>query len=630
MCGICGLSPAGGQRGDLELLRQMNAALIHRGPDGEGFYTDAGVGLAMRRLAIIDIEGGDQPMANEDESLWIVFNGEIYNFLPLRAELERGGHRFRTRSDTECILHLYEDEGEAAVLRLRGMFALAIWDKEKRRLFLARDRLGKKPLYYAVQGGTLYFASELRALLAALPHRPQIDLQALDLYLALQYIPDPLTVYEGVFSLPPAHTLLWEGGRVRLQPYWDVTYQPKWTASEDELAEELRLRLRQAVQMRLMSEVPLGAHLSGGIDSSIVVALMAELSHEPVKTFSVGFEEEAFSELPYARAVARRYATDHHEFILTYGDIPATLEKITAHFGQPFADPSAIPLYHLAAMTRQYVTVALNGDGGDEDFAGYARYWLDGLANLYLRAPRLLTHGLVPALARLLPDGAERPVGQSLLNGLKRLPQLTEIDRRASLLRWGSYFSPSQRAALWRPERQQTLRAPEAQSYLIGHFEAASGSYLDRRLYTDLHTYLPGDLLVKADRMTMAASLEARSPFLDHEMVEWAARLPDSLKVRGRRGKYLLRKAFAASLPPHVLHHGKQGFGIPLAGWFRGPLAGWAREVLLGAESPLPGWFNRAALQSLLEEHLRGRADHSKRLYALTVLGVWARESARL
>jgi asparagine synthase (glutamine-hydrolysing) len=396
-------------------------------------------------------------------------------------------------------------------------------------------------------------------------------------------------------------------------------------ASEGELIEDLRARLREAVKMRLLSERPLGAHLSGGIDSSIIVALMSELGSGPVKTFSAGFEEHNFTELPFARAVAEKYSTEHHEFTLTYGDVPNTLEKIARHFGEPFADASAIPLYHLSLLTREHVTVALNGDGGDEDFAGYQRYWLDGLANVYARAPRFLTVGLIPSIVRLLPDRDERPVGSSLVNGLKRLEQIPEIDRRASILRWGSYFSPRQRAALWKPEIWRTFRPQNAQSLLSMQFDSADGSYLDRTLYTDLHTYLPGDLLVKADRMTMAASLEGRSPFLDHEIVEWAARVPDLFKVRGRTGKYLLRKAFTKELPKIVQGRGKQGFGIPVSAWFRGPLLEWSKQVLLDERGPLKQWFNRVALTSIIEDHRTGRVDHGKRLYALAMLGIWAR-----
>jgi asparagine synthase (glutamine-hydrolysing) len=350
---------------------------------------------------------------------------------------------------------------------------------------------------------------------------------------------------------------------------------------------------------------------------------MAELSDAPVKTFSVGFEEEAFSELEYARAVAQRYATDHHEFILKYGDIPSTLEKISYHFGEPFADASAVPLYHISKMTREHVTVVINGDGGDEDFAGYQRYWLDRYANLYTRAPHFLSRQLIPSIAGLLPDRSDRPVGQSLVNGLKRLHQLPEIDARASILRWGSYFSPKQRAKLWKKEF--SFRSDNAQSLLAERFDSVEGSYLDKTLYTDLHMYLPGDLLVKADRMAMAASIEARSPFLDHKLVEWSARVPDHLKVRGRSGKYLLKKAFAGSLPENVRRHRKQGFGIPVASWFRGPLREWSKELLLG--NGLGQWFERESIEGLLNEHQAGRMDHGKRIYALTMLALWEQSS---
>jgi len=627
MCGICGLSYSDNCPGDREILQEMNAAIMHRGPDSDGFYVAQGVGLAMRRLAIIDVKGGDQPISNEDDSVWIVYNGEIYNYPEMHAELEKRGHHFKTQSDTECVIHFYEDEGEACVQHFRGMFAFALWDAPKHRLLLARDRLGKKPIYYTIQNGELYFCSELNGLLKALPHRPEMDLEAIDLYLSLQYVPEPRTVYKDIYKLPAAHTLVWENGQAKVNRYWDYSYQPKLTGNEDDLAEELRVRLREAVKIRLISEVPLGAHLSGGIDSSVIVALMAELSDMPVKTFSVGFQEEEFSELSYARAVAQTYSTDHHEFTLTYGDIPATLEKIIAHFGEPFADASAIPLYHLSLLTRQSVTVALNGDGGDEDFAGYQRYWLDPLANAYLKAPPFVTRNLIPSIAHHLPDHSTRPTGQSFVNGLKRLEQLLHMDRRASILRWGSYFAPWQRQQLWKEEHWKNFRTDNAESLLAESFDKASGSFLDRTLYTDLHNYLPGDLLVKADRMTMAASLEGRSPFLDHEIVEWAARLPDSLKVRGRSGKYLLKKAFANDLPENVKSHRKQGFGIPLAAWFRGPLADWSRELLLGAESPLSNLFNQPALQNLINEHTQARADHGKRLYALSMLALWMKGS---
>ncbi|MCL4257258.1 MAG: asparagine synthase (glutamine-hydrolyzing) [Anaerolineales bacterium] len=629
MCGICGIADGSGRSLDQAALHRLNTALTHRGPDGEGYYEHNGIGLGMRRLAIIDVAGSDQPIFNEDKSIAIVFNGEIYSYQHLRAGLLQRGHQLRTNGDTECIVHLYEEEGPECLRHLRGMFALALWDENRGRLLLARDRLGKKPIFYTVQDGKLYWAAELGPLLSVLPRQPENDLAAIDQYLSLQYIPEPYTAYKGVYKLPAASYAVWERGELHIERYWEPNFEPKYAASEDALSEELRELAAEAVRLRLISEVPLGAHLSGGIDSSIVVALMAEASRGPVKTFSVGFEESSFSELPLARQVAERYGTEHHEFMLTFGDIPTTLETLLQHFGEPFADPSALPLYHLSRLTREHVTVALNGDGGDESFAGYPRYWLDPLADTYLRLPRAVTRRLVPALAGALPDAGDRPVGRGLSNGIKRLPQLTEVDARASLLRWSSYFTVAQKTALWQPDVGAVLNLRQAVNDMAGIYGAApANTRLDRTLYTDIKTYLPGGLLVKADRMTMAHGLEGRSPFLDHVLVEWAARLPVRYKLRGRRGKYLLRKAFADKLPADVLAHGKQGFGIPVGAWLRGPLEAWLRELLLAPDAPLAGWFGRDALAQLIAEHQAGKQDHGKRLWALACLALWKRSSA--
>ena len=625
MCGICGQVFKDERQSDRAVLERMNTALFHRGPDSDGFYQSAGVGLAMRRLAIIDLSSGNQPISNEDDSLWIVFNGEIFNYPDLQKELQAAGHRFKTRSDTECILHLYEDHGEACVQYLNGQFAFALWDVKQQKLLLARDRMGEKPLFYTRQGDSLVFSSELNSLLQGLPFRPEIDLQAIDLYLGLQYIPDPLTAYQGVSKLPPAHILTWQNGQLEVKRYWQLEFTPKWQENPRELEETLRQKLRQAVRIRMLADVPLGAHLSGGIDSSIIVALMAEMSSQPVETFSVGFEETAFSELPYARQVAERYATHHHEFILSYSDLPETIRKITLHFGEPFADSSALPLYLLSKITRQHVTVALNGDGGDDIFAGYPRYGLDPWADAYLGLPGLLTKHLVPSMMKLFPDRANKPIGASLVNGLKRLEQLTHIDRRASILRWGSYFSPDQRRNLWRPEVWKESQAHNAEVWLTALYEKLKdpAGRLDRTLYCDVNSYLPGDLLVKSDRMSMAASLEGRSPFLDHELVEWVARLPEKWKLQGRRGKRLLKRAFAGYLPEEVLRHRKQGFGIPLGEWFRGPLADWTRKSLLHGDQALGGWFNTSQVERILNEHQSGKVDHGKRIWALLMLSLW-------
>ena len=622
MCGICGILNTNKNPVDQGNLKRMNQALFHRGPDGSGFYFGPGVGLAMRRLAIIDLNTGDQPIPNEDETLWIVFNGEIYNFPSLRKELQDKGHKFRTRTDTECILHLYEDHDQDCVQYLRGQFAFAIWDQVKHRLFIARDRFGQKPLYYTFKNGSFYFSSELTSLLVALPTRPEIDLDSIDLYLSLQYIPDPLTPYQGIFKLPAAHTLTYDFKDHRIDSYWQLPYEPKHQASEQDLIGELREILTEAVRLRLISDVPLGAHLSGGIDSSIIVALMAHISETPVKTFTVGFEETSFSEIPYAREVARRYGTEHQEFTLTFGDIPGTLEQLIGHFGEPFADPSAVPLYHLSKMTREHVTVALNGDGGDEAFAGYQRYWLDPWANRYSRLPKVITRKLVPSLVRGFQDMKDTPAGGSLINGLKRMEQLTQIDSRASILRWGSYFSPDWKTRLWLEPRPD-----QAEHWLLDYFDRApAANFMERTLSTDIRTYLSGDLLVKADRMTMANSLEGRSPFLDHKLAEWAARLPRHLKIKRMTGKYFLRKAFEDELPPEIKTRGKQGFGIPVGAWFRGPLADWAEDTLLGDQAILKSWFYPEEMKRILDDHQSGRQNHGKRIYALVMLGLWGRK----
>ena len=625
MCGICGIVHPDQAPVEADTLQAMNAAITHRGPDSDGFYHVPGVGLGMRRLAIIDLNTGDQPIANEDESLWIVFNGEIYNFPQLRQELEHRGHQFRTHADTEVVLHLYEEYGHKCVEHLRGMFAFALWDESQQQLYVARDRFGQKPFYYTLQNGGFYFSSELPSLLKGLHRRPSISLPAINLYLSLQYIPDPWTPYEGIYKLPAAHWGIWKDGNWRTERYWQLSYEPKHQAPKSELIAELRERVRESVQIRLLSDVPLGAHLSGGIDSSIVVALMAEASQEPVKTFSVGFEESAFSELTYARQIAERYQTEHHEFTLTFGDIPATLERLVQHFGEPFADPSALPLYHLSHLTREHVTVALNGDGGDEAFAGYVRYWLDPWANRYNCLPKALTQKLIPALTRDFPDHSDKPIGQGLTNGLQRLEQVASIDGRASILRWGSFFSPAMKAQLWKPSARPQSAAASAEGLLVDTFTGAPAkNFLDRTLYTDITHYLTGDLLVKADRMTMAASLEGRSPFLDHELATWAAQLPRNLRVRGRTGKYLLREAFADHLPSSILARGKQGFGIPVGAWFRGPLANWGRDVILGSGTPLDEWFDQQVLSSSLEEQIQGRVAQGKRIYALVTIARWA------
>ena len=629
MCGICGfVTPRGGEGELRRSLAAMSGAIAHRGPDGEGAYHDfsangGGASLGHRRLAIIDLATGDQPLFNETRSLAIVFNGEIYNFQALRDELTARGHVFASRSDTEVIIHLYEELGPACVTKLRGMFALALWDAGRRELFLARDPFGKKPLYYATVDGALVFGSEPKAVLAFPGVTARLDASAVAHYLTLQHVPEPATGFVGIASLPPAHTLVWRDGRAGLARYWQLDYLPKAAGSVAVLAGELRQRVTEAVRLRLVSDVPLGAHLSGGVDSAIVTAVTAGLTDQPVRTFSIGFAEEAFNETPKARAVAERCGTRHTEFTVGFDAARDVMADVVAATDMPFADPSALAAWHLCRLTREHVTVALNGDGGDEMFAGYQRYWLDPLADLYGRLPHAVTQRFVPWLADRLPGRADVPVEADWRAGLKRLAQAVRLPRAASLVRWGSYFSPWDRDALLRPEFARAARPCDTVAlYEAVQAAARADNALDRTLFADVSVYLPGDLLVKADRMAMAHGLEGRSPFLDVELAAFAARLPARLKQRGLTGKYLLRRAFADLLPPGIASQPKRGFGLPVAGWFRGPLRDYARDLLAG------GRVSRdvarpEAIRALLADHESGRADHGKRIFALVMLELW-------
>lgn len=625
MCGICGAVYKDGGRPDRGTLKAANDLQSHRGPDDEGFYIDGPVGLAMRRLSIIDISTGHQPISYDGDGLWIVFNGEIYNYLALREELEARGHRFKTRSDTETILALYKEMGADCVQRLRGMFAFAIWDKSKRRLFIARDRIGKKPLVYTDQPGYFAFASELRCLFAWPGISREIDPAAVDQYLSLQYIPSPLTIYKSVKKLSPGHALFVEEGRVKTWRYWDLPLGEK-SITEDPLeAQELiRNKLKEAVRLRLISEVPLGAFLSGGIDSSIVVALMSELSSSPVKTFSIGFEEEDFSELPFARQVAQRYGCDHREFIVK-PEMADVLPKLAWHYGEPYADSSALPSYYVARETRKHVTVALNGDGGDENFAGYVRYFAMKAARLYDKTPAPL-RSLLQSAAEYLPESKSVPVGLAWkIRRFLRSAVFTDLPRRH--LKMVGYFSEEDKEGLYSSEFAARLNgsAASAQPYIAGHFaRAQKEDFINSLLYVDFKSYLPECLMAKMDIATMANSLEGRSPFLDHEFVELVYRLPGHWKLKGLRGhKWILKEAFRDKLPPEIFNRPKMGFGIPVGQWFRGALKDFTREHLLGGEALSRGLFNPAAVQALWDQHQSRTRDHTYRLWALLMLEMW-------
>lgn len=632
MCGIAGIVELGGRDVERTHLERMCARLVHRGPDDVGYHHGPGVGLGQRRLSIIDLASGHQPMANEDGTLWVTFNGEIYNFQALRASLEAAGHRFASQSDTEVILHAYEEYGAGCLERFRGMFALALWDARRRCLFLARDRVGKKPLFYARADGQFVFASELQALAAHPGVRRELDPAAVDDFLTFGYVPAPATGFRGISKLPPAHcltlTLADDDGAppaLQVEPYWTLRYGPKLDLTESEAAEGLLEVLTEAVRLRLIADVPLGALLSGGVDSSLIVALMSRLVDRPVKTFSIGFEEQAFNELPYARMVARRYGTDHEELIVRpqAADILPTLVR---HYGEPYADSSAVPSYYVAQLTRRHVTVALNGDGGDESFAGYERYLATGLAEHYRRLPRPLRAGVIEPLAEWIPSALPR---RNRIGRAKRFLQAAALPAARRYLRWVTYFAPERKQDLYTPEFRELLAGHDGDAWLFRLFESAGRDgvdALDAALGTDVRSYLPYDLLVKMDIATMANSLEARSPLLDHKVMEFAARLPSHYKVRRTTMKYLLKKVARRLLPSAILDRRKMGFAVPLSQWMRGDLRPLLDDVLLSPRALDRGYFRPDALRRIVREHTEGSQDHADRLWALLWLELWHRE----
>ena len=621
MCGIAGKINFDG-RVDEEVIRRMCAVIEHRGPDSRGIHLEDGVGLGVQRLAIIDVAHGDQPIFNEMGTVAVVLNGEIYNHVELREELVARGHRFATNADTEVIVHLYEELGPDLVQRLRGMFAFAVWDRPNQRLLLARDRVGKKPLFWSRRGGRFWFGSEIRCLLEDGEVGREVDLEALDAYLGLQYVPHPLSIFKGINKLPPASTLVVTRDGAQTRRYWSLDYTQKISGVPlPDLEERLRELIREATRIRLMSEVPLGAFLSGGIDSSAVVAAMAEQTSQPVKTFSIGFGDEEFDEIPYARLIAKRFATDHHEFRVE-PEALSIMPKLARHYGEPFADPSAIPSFYLAELTRRHVTVALNGDGGDESFAGYGRYVTDLAGRL----------GWVPARLRRLPARLTWALGDTSHHGLQRarvrnFALALGMDRRDRYAMWMCIFEAQRRARLETEEVRAAIGDSTAEGFTTSALaESGAPGRVDRLLDADVATYLPGDLLVKMDIATMAHSLEARSPFLDHELMEFAASLPEELKLHRGQGKRILKSALRGWLPDEVLDRRKMGFGVPLVRWFREDLRDLPAEVLLDPGSLDRGYFNRTEIESLITEHHAGRADNSWRLWALIQLEMWHRE----
>jgi asparagine synthase (glutamine-hydrolysing) len=618
MCGISGIFEFE-RRDEIppEIVHRMNETIIHRGPDDEGIYCGKGVGLGFRRLSIIDLAGGHQPISNEDGRLWVMLNGEIYNYPELRHELEGKGHHFSTRSDTETIVHLYEEYGEGCFRKLRGMFAIALWDSEKRKLLLARDRVGKKPLFYAADSKRILFGSELKVLLAANDISREIDREALSDYFSFGYIPAPKTIYRAARKVKPGHYLVASEGQVREVCYWDISFAKVEHRSEEDWCELLRHQLCEAIRVRLMSDVPLGAFLSGGVDSSSIVAMMSKLMKRPVTTCSIGFEEEEFNEAEYARQVAQIFKADHHEETVRPSALEI-LEKLVWHYDEPFADSSAIPTYYVSRIARRHVTVALGGDGGDENFAGYRRYKLDYYENrLRGHLPPALRSAVFGPLGRWYPALAWAPRvfrGKATFQSLARTPLEGYFNSV-------SYFRPGEKNLLFTPEFEKSLGGYDSMEVFREHFNRAdTDDPLSRIQYVDIKTYLPDDILAKVDRASMAVSLEVRAPLLDHQLMETVAQIPSSLKLRGRIGKYIFKRAMAPILPDDILHRRKQGFAIPLGRWFRQELREVTEETLFGSTD---GILDSTFLKKIWDQHQSGRYDRSAHLWAVLMFRKW-------
>ena len=605
------------------MLASMCAALEHRGPDARGIHAEDQVGLGIQRLRVIDLETGDQPIYNEDRSIVVVLNGEIYNYRELRERLIANGHTLETHGDTEVIVHLYEEEGPNCVRSLHGMFGFALWDSRRQQLMLARDRVGKKPLFYSHRAGALSFASELRSLMQDPEIPRELDYQAIDCYLGYQYVPAPLSIFKAARKLPPASTLLLRDGELRVDRYWRLDYSRKRQVDDREaLNAEIRDTIRRATKRRMVADVPLGAFLSGGIDSSAVVAAMAEQSSQPVKTFSIGFENAAFDELKYARMIAEQFETEHHEFVVK-PDAVDLIPKIVHQYGEPFADSSAIPSFYLAELTRRHVTVALNGDGGDESFAGYTRYVGNLVARRLEKLP-LPVRRMAGAMGERMPTNANV---SSTLSRARRLARSLPLDAPARYARHMSYFDWLQRDELYTDEFRELIGESLAPAVIADPWNAATGEdAIDVMLETDVETYLPGDLLVKMDIATMAYSLEARSPLLDPEVMELGASLPSHLKLRGTEKKVVLRDALRGWIPDAILDRPKMGFGVPIVDWFRHDLRDWTRDILLDPVARERGWFDPRYVEATLDRHAAGLEDASSRIWALLVLEMWLRE----
>lgn len=621
MCGICGIYNFNTKKPvSTGMLKAMTDTLIHRGPDDEGFHLSGPLGLGHRRLSIIDLEGGHQPIANEDQTIWVVSNGEIYNFGELRDDLVKKGHTFKTRSDTEVIVHLYEEHGEECFQYLRGMFAIAIWDERKRKLILVRDRVGKKPLFYFYDGTRIVFGSEIKAILEAPDIPREIDLQAFSDYFSFLYIPAPKSIFKQIRKLLPGHYLVVSEGNMREVEYWDISFAKTYDLTEEEWCERLLETYHEAIRIRLISDVPLGAFLSGGVDSSSIVALMSELKEGPVITSSIGFEEKEFNELDYARKVATQFNTNHHEDIVR-PDAVGIIEKLAWHYDEPFADSSAIPTYYVSKVARKHVTVALSGDGGDENFAGYRRYYFDKKENR-LRAflPISIRRPIFGTLAALYPKADWAP---RVFRGQATFESLSCSNIEGYFLSM-SAVRPTLKERLLHQDVKHELDGYDSLDVFRHYYEKAdTDDPISRIQYVDIKTYLPDDILAKVDRASMANSLEVRAPIVDHKFMELIASIPSSLKLRGRTGKYIFKKALSGHLSEEILYRKKMGFGVPLARWFRNEIKDLAYSSIF--EQHNDSLFDQATVKQIWQEHQGGFRDRATELWTILMFRMWQR-----
>ncbi len=622
MCGIVGIVDLKGRKQEMETIKSMADQIIHRGPDDEGFFIENGVALGARRLKIIDLETGHQPQCNEDGKIWITYNGEIYNFLELRRELEEKGHKFKTKSDTEVIIHLYEEEGEEGLKKLRGMFAFGIWDGRKRRLLLARDRIGKKPLYYTIADSTIVFSSEIKGILKYGRVERELDLNALDLYLTLEYIPSPLSIFKGIKKLMPGHYLIFDEKGAQEKSYWELE-RVEVPSDIEEIKERLRELIKESVKLRLISDVPLGAFLSGGIDSSSIVAMMHSLGADPLMTFSIGFEEKSYNELKYARRIAELFKTQHYEFVLK----PSALEliwELINYLDEPMSDFSIFPTYLVSKMARKHVTVILSGDGGDELFGGYEHYLAEKAERILRKYFFNIPNAIFPVISYFLPP---KDVKKGIINRIKRFSDGLKFPPELSHFRWMLYLDNPAKKRLYssdflsKIERNGEIYDREPFSWIFEKMKSFDD--INRELFLDLKSYLVDDIMVKVDRMSMACSLETRAPLLDHKLVEFVFSLPGNLKVRGFTTKWIFKKSMDGILPKETIYRQKEGFSIPIKKWLREEFRGLMEDYLSEKRIREGGLFNYSEVKRMKEEHIKGIENHSHRLFALLLFEIW-------